>query len=327
MKDSAERSESEQFLKLLHENPGFQEIWDLSGTVHVGQKLSQRDVESDLEALLGKLGIDGSGKTSSTQNQSLTLLKRPFTTFLAAALLLLAIGTGYFIVPNQTVVPYGETAMITLPDGSTVELNSGSTLEYSRLFGLLNRSVTLNGEGYFDVKKNDRPFQIESNQVFTEVLGTSFNIKSWNGTNDPFTENASIPGQTEVTVTNGKVSVKAGGRVIQLEQGESGAWNPDAMLMSGPDTGHLTHALAWRNNALSFQNERLMDIFRTLERRFDVKITWSKDVEHLAVNRMTAYYSAPLHLDRILKDISTVKSLHFSRSSEGYHIQTGTVNH
>lgn len=330
MKHNTETPEFSRFQDLLQANPGLQEIWDISEFAQTGQELSQYDVESDLKNLLGKLEIDQPKDTSSSQTQKITLLKRPFAAFLAAALVLLAIGTSYFIIPVQTMVPYGETAMVTLPDGSTVELNSGSTFKYSRLFGLTNRTVTLNGEGYFDVQKDQMPFRIESNHVITEVLGTSFNVKSWDSdvhSSNVYPADGShfSPGQTEVTVISGDVSVHAGGQTVYLTKGESGEWNPDTMQMTGPVTGQHTHALAWRNNALAFHEERLIDIFSALERRFDVNITWAKDVEELSGGPLTAYYSSPLQLDRILTDITTIKSLHFKTTSEGYHIQTNSV--
>ena len=84
-----------------------------------------------------------------------------------------------------------------LLDGSVVKLQPNSALVYESDFGLLSRSVYLNGEGFFEVKKDSlKPFLVHCNGLTTEVLGTSFTVKS-------------LPGmeKTEVSVVSGVVKV------------------------------------------------------------------------------------------------------------------------
>ena len=96
----------------------------------------------------------------------------------AAVLIIGVIGARMWFAPVTLTVPYGETASIQLSDGSMVELNSGSTIKYARSFGD-ERRVSLQGEAFFDVEKETRPFIVETFNGSVRVLGTTFNVKAW----------------------------------------------------------------------------------------------------------------------------------------------------
>lgn len=81
---------------------------------------------------------------------------------------------------TEVKVPYGESVTLVLPDGSTVKLNSGSVLKFSKLFGSENRELELDGEGYFDVRKSEQVFRVVTSDVNIEVLGTRFNVSAYN---------------------------------------------------------------------------------------------------------------------------------------------------
>lgn len=76
-------------------------------------------------------------------------------------------------------VPYGETVTLLLPDGTNVRLNSGSVLKYSGLYGYKKREVYLNGEGFFNVKKDEKHFIVKTSNLNIEVRGTVFNISAY----------------------------------------------------------------------------------------------------------------------------------------------------
>ena len=76
--------------------------------------------------------------------------------------------------------PYGSKSKVRLPDGSLVWLNAGSTLRYSSDFNVNNREVYLEGEGYFDVTRNEQtPFLVQTTAITIKVLGTAFNVKAY----------------------------------------------------------------------------------------------------------------------------------------------------
>ncbi|HEX6846694.1 MAG TPA: FecR family protein, partial [Chitinophagaceae bacterium] len=101
---------------------------------------------------------------------------------------------------SSIVTKNGNRSKVVLPDGSHVWLNAGSSLDYNiSVFNKNSREVTLNGEAYFDVTKNpEKPFIIHTKKMDIKVIGTAFNIRSYN---DEKTAEASlIKGTLEVTL-------------------------------------------------------------------------------------------------------------------------------
>ncbi|MGB4577646.1 MAG: FecR family protein, partial [Paludibacter sp.] len=102
--------------------------------------------------------------------------------FLAGAFTFVANRTGVFSSEElaEVVVPYGEQVQVVLQDGTIVQLNSGSHLQYPKSFGLFSRKVKLSGEGYFSVAKElGRPFMVNLNEINVKVTGTKFNAKAY----------------------------------------------------------------------------------------------------------------------------------------------------
>ncbi|QRR00535.1 FecR family protein [Dyadobacter sandarakinus] len=86
---------------------------------------------------------------------------------------------------------------LTLDDGSEVTLQPGSRISYPERFGLKKRVVSLHGEAFFKVKKDpSKPFVVATENLATQVLGTSFNVRSYDRS-----------GSIEVQVATGRVSV------------------------------------------------------------------------------------------------------------------------
>jgi len=98
----------------------------------------------------------------------------------AFALMIIALLSGpkiYDMATHTTVsAERGGQAEINLADGSSVKLNSESSLKYKRNFNSESRIVNLNGEGYFEVVKGDYPFTVETLYGTVTVLGTKFNV-------------------------------------------------------------------------------------------------------------------------------------------------------
>jgi len=109
----------------------------------------------------------------------------------ATWLVFFALGSGltyYFVrkpadIPSNPVsisVPLGARSNITLPDGSKVWLNAGTTLKYDQNYGQKERRLYLSGEAYFDVAKDKlHPFFVQTPRLMVSALGTKFNIKAY----------------------------------------------------------------------------------------------------------------------------------------------------
>jgi transmembrane sensor len=116
----------------------------------------------------------------------------------------------YFTGPAATVTVASNNSVRvdTLPDGSVITMNTMSQLAYPEKFKGDTRSVSLQGEAFFNVTPDKtKPFIITVNDVTIRVVGTSFNIKSRNG-------------KTEVIVATGIVNVAKNEKSINLEPGE-----------------------------------------------------------------------------------------------------------
>ena len=140
----------------------------------------------------------------------------------AACFAVLAVGLGlrFFrqkAVPGEDLLAESVTVeatsasktRISLPDGSIVWLNAGSTLAYSKTF---DRTVSLDGEGYFDiVHQEENPFEVEVSGLRLEVLGTVFNVRAYSSENE-----------VKTTLASGslRLSDKKGNRLFLLHPGE-----------------------------------------------------------------------------------------------------------
>ena len=160
--------------------------------------------------------------------------------------------------------PMGAHTKLYLPDGTLVWLNAGSKIVYSQGFGVEDRQVKLEGEGYFEVTKNaDIPFKINTKEVDLRVLGTKFNFRNY-------------PDDEEVTVNlmEGKVALRNGIKTMPELYLE-----PDEKMVLNKQTGQMTKvrtkavkANVWINDELFFDEELLEDIAKKLMRSYDVKV-------------------------------------------------------
>lgn len=205
---------------------------------------------------------------------SSTEIKRPatFKWAVAASIVLLV---GLFIgfqkpwISNKTTFAATEVAtdQFALPDGSVINLNSGSSIAFEEN-GLKNeRSVQLTGEAFFSVKRNvEKPFVISTNHSQIKVLGTSFNVKAIPGTNTD-----------EVVVSSGKVRVTSAesGNSVELVKGQKAVVYSETgtvvKIDKAPDKD-----LYWKTKTIRFRNTELDSVVKILEEVFNVSITISE---------------------------------------------------
>jgi transmembrane sensor len=98
-----------------------------------------------------------------------------------------------------------------LSDGTVIELQPNGSLQFFEAFPTDKREIVLRGEAFFDVTKDkNRPFIINTGDVTVKVLGTSFNIRAYEGAKE-----------ISVAVKTGKVSVYAKGDDVNTKQKDS----------------------------------------------------------------------------------------------------------
>lgn len=161
------------------------------------------------------------------------------------------------VIENVT-TPNGAKTNFTLPDGSIVWLNSSSTLTYKRKFGEI-RDISLNGQAYFSVVKDGKPFVVSTKYGKVEVMGTSFDVKAFE--NDDF----------ETTLVSGSVKVRnIDNQTIMLMPGQQSVIDANnKLILKEVDVSLYT---SWKDGQLIFDNEPLEKVVKMLERWYNVKI-------------------------------------------------------
>ena len=285
-------------------------VKDLSKEHELNAQMDQQEIEHALTKV--NENIDQTERSAETPVYNISGKRTySFLYLLAASLLIVAIGTLWLFSSVVYQAPLGQKLSFELPDGSQVELNSGSELRHNRLFGHSNRTLTMQGEIFFNVVKNEMPFIINASNGIVEVTGTSFNVRAWD---------TSYKEDVMVSVLSGSVRLTNKGKTdsVNLRAGEVGEVSHIDDAVSEPAIFIPERVLAWRSGNLSFYNQPLVQIFRELERTFNVKITYSE--AEIGSTNLTTYYSRPDSIEQILNDISTVKGLTFTRTANGYHI-------
>jgi ferric-dicitrate binding protein FerR (iron transport regulator) len=219
----------------------------------------------------------------------------------------------------------------TLPDGSTVDLNSGTTLRYRRGFQMWpfldapRRHVRLDGEAFFDVRDGSRPFVVTTPTARVEVLGTRFYVRTRSSPAD-----SSRPASTKVTVASGEVRVEANERpdrpVSLRERGETTQVATASDPPSDPVVADVDRMTVWRNQGFTVRNRSLQHVVDRLEQRYNVSIQLHPAVDSLDPP-LSLYYPKAIGVETILHDICLLaQNLHYRQTSTGYEVLPDTLD-
>lgn len=168
-------------------------------------------------------------------------------------------------------VPPGTKITTKLPDGSIVILNSGSKLSYPDKFIGQTREVRLSGEAFFEVAQNpDKPFIVKFKEDEVRVLGTSFNVRTYQD------ERRSC-----VSVATGKVSfTSATGEQAMLTPYQMATYSEDDKKLIIEKVDDL-QAFGWKDKIIYFNNKPFPEIITELERWFGVEIKANGEFEKI----------------------------------------------
>lgn len=248
---------------------------------------------------------------------------RTFFWLKAAVLLLVvsvsALGLWYFNQTGSTAIAWrekqtqrGQKATITLTDGSTVVLNADTKLSYPERFGEATREVILQGEAFFMVSKDEKPFLVRSENLVIKVMGTSFNIRAYPESN------------TQVTVATGKVSVakaptsnnnkseKQPDELLLLTPNEQATYdrNTHNMFKKQVDTDRV---FAWREGTLMFTAAKFHEVVNTLQRWYGTEIV----LENEAIgNCVVSFESKNESLENVLKALQFIIDIEYEFINE-----------
>lgn len=195
----------------------------------------------------------------------------------------------------RVVVPKGNIFEMVLPDGSKVALNADSRLSFPSRFDGMERHVSLNGEGFFEVEADpDRPFFVHTEQQEIRVTGTQFNVSAYAGE------------RTERTaLVEGKVSMRnlQSNEWTSLKPGDEGIVESKGTLIEPYQS--LESIIAWKSNIFVFEQESIADILRKVSRWYDVQFEW----QALPAAQKSNLFSGKIRKQAGLKEVLTMLSL------------------
>nr|WP_237249584.1 FecR family protein [Sphingobacterium faecale] len=170
--------------------------------------------------------------------------------------------------------PRGGQYQVVLSDGTKVWLNADSYIRYPVTFDRNSRNVEIEGEAYLEVAKvKGKPFRVNSKGQTIEVLGTHFNVRTY----DNLKQTTLVEGS--VRVTDGKSSVVLRPQQqATLHEGKIQVLEVDA-----------EESIAWTKNSLYFNEIPLVEVFKQLERWYDVEFEYPRELSnkviYLSTNR------------------------------------------
>ncbi|MEJ6981904.1 FecR domain-containing protein [Pedobacter sp. P351] len=192
-----------------------------------------------------------------------------------------------------------------LPDSSIVWLKPDASISYSTNFVKETRNISLQGEAFFEVKKDSKhPFLIYSGGVITKVLGTSFNIKSYANANT-----------AEISVVTGKVMVytqpskNAKLRSVYLLPEQKVTYFKLKHQLQKYDVKEPSLSI-WQKNTLSFDNIPVTKVIETLNKTFKANIILAdSDISQLALSADFTEVNLPNIMELLSKSLNITYKL------------------
>lgn len=189
-------------------------------------------------------------------------------------------------------VPLGSKSQVDLPDGTVVILNAGSQLEYTTHYGKELRKVKLEGEGYFQVAKNEHcPFIVSAKKAEIKAIGTAFNVKAYS--DEDYVQTTLVEGAVSIRPDkiskrdkeillkpNEMLTIRELNKQTTLEKENI----TDNTASSAPDIKRLETKIStqivdpiiytsWKDKRWVIDSEEMESLVLKLERRYDVSIT------------------------------------------------------
>jgi ferric-dicitrate binding protein FerR (iron transport regulator) len=205
---------------------------------------------------------------------------------------------------TQTIeVPQGQRVNLTLSDGTKVTLNSNSKLHFPSSFNRAQRTVVLDGEGYFEVAHNKKqPFQVITERGEIEVLGTTFNVLAYN--NSGIFETSLIEGSVKVTD-------KKFNQMALLKPHQKATIEGKQLVTQTFDS---EDDFLWREGIYVFKNEELTTVFRKLEQYYQTRIEVKN--KSLSSNKCTGKFRQKEGIEHIIRVLQKINNFEYQRNED-----------
>ncbi|MCE7064497.1 FecR family protein [Dyadobacter sp. CY326] len=232
--------------------------------------------------------------------------KLPLSLWAAAIVALILLSFGWFYFQSngsddqQRIATANNTSEKVLPDGTKVFLNYNSSLTYPANFDGDLRTVSLQGEAFFDVKPDAaHPFVIDANGTEIRVLGTSFNVKAYQKS------------PVRVDVSTGKVQVSKASKRIQLVKGQGAEVLADTIRSFEANM----NVLSYRTQVYDFTAADLNEIIASIRDGYHVDVRLSN--QQIAQCRLTIRFEKE-PVDATLSVIAETLDLDLRKEGKTY---------
>jgi transmembrane sensor len=275
--------------------------WDRLKLLDLNKSINTKDEWLALKSRIENLPSERPGRSRDFYVLRISRRWLPYAASLiglimAGSIWLTFFGSNAQSVPAFTTIeaPLGSRAHVVLPDGSDIWLNAGSTLRYEKDFNERNRHVTLLGEAFFNVKKQETPFVVNTSDINIHVLGTAFNVKAY--AEDAVIEATLVSGSLLIAKATdigprfddillkpnqkaifskkeGVLSINERQRAVKEKEPDSIMPQETLAVISGikiQSKSDLTGEIGWKDGILIVEREPLRTFVRKLERRYNV---------------------------------------------------------
>ena len=203
---------------------------------------------------------------------------------------------------NTLSTPRAGHFQVTLADGTKVWLNAASSITYPLSFNRDERKVSVTGEVYFEVAhRENHPFKVISGRQEIAVLGTHFNVRSYN--DEPGISTTLLSGSVRITNTlNGATGLLKPGQQASLSHTTE---KIDIRAVNAED------AISWKNGYFLFDNQELTTIMKNISRWYDVDVAFTGA---LGKERFGGTFSRSSNLSQLLQNMEKIGNVHFQLS-------------
>lgn len=194
----------------------------------------------------------------------------------------------------------GQQYKLTLPDSTKVWLNAGSSVKFPASFaGMDKRQVETKGEVYFEVRKDKlHPFVVKTGTQLVEVLGTHFNIDSYD--DEKTTTTTLLEGSV-------KVSDQSLSNIKMLSPGQQSVLDKSTRRISVQPVD-AEDEVAWKTGYFVFNDADIKDLLKSISRWYDVEIVYQEEPNEF---KLIGRVSRSKNLSDVLKALELTDKIHF----------------
>lgn len=209
------------------------------------------------------------------------------------------------VVYNQLIVPKGKHSTLLLSDGTKLWINAGSHVVFPVIFEKDKREIYVNGEVYLEVTRNETcPFIVKTDRMQVNVLGTSFNVKSYDADK-----------ADDVVLVTGSVKVKTeNGQETGLVPNQRFSCTADGV--SNVETVDVYDYICWKDGLLRYKSESLAAILKRLSDYYGVEIQWDVEIENVSCS---GKLDLKEDLEKVLTGLTKMIPVKFSKREMCYY--------